>query len=1360
MRVVQGSVATCSGHMPYFSYGFSHAYRLPGSPSSVVASAWLGAGDDPAASLSGRGLSSVSGSGGRSSLQPSSSLLVLVTHRSVQVWNGGQNRYLMGSWEVPAGHRIRHAMVGELGDVGVLLSKNSERGGDEETGGAEGTDRVKGPSGAGEAPHAAGGLSYQVAVIGYVKKKALQSLAWATSMRRLTDDAGGMLVEEVGVGEVWREAASDAPSPLASAPVGLVSKGGSMFWVVHANGRCVAYDWVHGRVAGDVRLVVGEIVGVGGCATRPGLGDDDVVPLIVKGLGGQGCSPQTGVGIVSWKSLSDVLVVDESPEGGAEVRMRFVEVGVGSATVTSVAVCPRGLRVAIGLDSGAVVVRDLGMVRQTDLASSTLSLEEWGYKAAEIGAVSALGWSPDGKVIAVGNARQGLSAWTTQGCRLFSAMVTRSDVQMACSPRLMIVGGRSRLGSAEEGIEAAHVMHGVHLMDEMSDLSGISGVGSDDAAKSEMGGSPFVAVSHLSFSSHGAHLIVQSDGYRQMFFEVSFARCFENHAILDRHSTPASTSNTAFSFLVGSDRLLLITQQLNIEHVCVPQQYLDSAYPIRVASLNTTQEDVVVAGVHGLAVYNIPRAKWRLIGDLSQDKSLVVRHLGWVHSEVVVACTEVRGTGKGKNASAFGTKGVKLLFLPKGHLDASSLLGAHDLPAELGIPVAMDLSNGRISLVFERGEVHVLRYSCVIGSSGNRAHGGRLADQGRGDSAAAAAALAMPAVTAIRLTLEYSFDIPTGGGERACLVNTLRSLSVMKRGDGSMWCLLLWDNGELGCIDLNEQSFSILARDIDYYWIPETKGVGVQGRAPGSHVKTSSTVSTSSSILEETSTWWWTYGKTGMSLWLEDRCETTAPDPELGFDLEVLPIGVSLEDLSIVGLQHRAHKRRVQCTNPALSVDFAPVAERQPVLACLLRRLLLNNRLEEALQLADSYSQGPHFARSMEWLLYTALDAAFHEHDARPSLEDSANKDKRHSSELSKTIELVSNFSQFSQLVVSVARKVDASMWPLLFDAAGSPARLCESSIHNGELDHAAAYLLIIHDVMGATEASRLTIKTLKPALAMSKYRLCANLLLFLGDSVNIEDANRLSDAGGAAAPRGGPAGSGYVTWLWNWISPDPAGPEGSMIPVDSAAVPGSAKDDNESQGVHSKPSNPASLTARLHAAVSSEHTVPPTSNIMPLVEVWKLMAKHAWHILEDGNVRELASMDTALAGVHGGLTTLLQTTKHLNPCSLSHITPSASLIANALFISGNEMTSASATELEEIPGLMQSLLAAGCINYGLALAIVSSDVTVMREFAAKNKDTWDRLIALISNDVHLCSFASVLTTGEVAGSLARSFTL
>lgn len=44
------------------------------------------------------------------------------------------------------------------------------------------------------------------------------------------------------------------------------------------------------------------------------------------------------------------------------------------------------------------------------------------------------------------------------------------------------------------------------------------------------------------------------------------------------------------------------------------------------------------------------------------------------------------------------------------------------------------------------------------------------------------------------------------------------------------------------------------------------------------------------------------------------------------------------------------------------------------MLPCLLRRLLQKGKAKEALSLATSHSQAPHFARSLEWLLFTSLE--------------------------------------------------------------------------------------------------------------------------------------------------------------------------------------------------------------------------------------------------------------------------------------------------------------------------------------------------------------------------------------------------
>lgn len=60
----------------------------------------------------------------------------------------------------------------------------------------------------------------------------------------------------------------------------------------------------------------------------------------------------------------------------------------------------------------------------------------------------------------------------------------------------------------------------------------------------------------------------------------------------------------------------------------------------------------------------------------------------------------------------------------------------------------------------------------------------------------------------------------------------------------------------------------------------------------------------------------------------------------------------------------------------ALPPSFHTIPESQPVLPCLLRRLLQRDATHEARALALRHAASPHFTRSMEWLLFTALEAA------------------------------------------------------------------------------------------------------------------------------------------------------------------------------------------------------------------------------------------------------------------------------------------------------------------------------------------------------------------------------------------------
>jgi hypothetical protein len=63
---------------------------------------------------------------------------------------------------------------------------------------------------------------------------------------------------------------------------------------------------------------------------------------------------------------------------------------------------------------------------------------------------------------------------------------------------------------------------------------------------------------------------------------------------------------------------------------------------------------------------------------------------------------------------------------------------------------------------------------------------------------------------------------------------------------------------------------------------------------------------------------------------------------------------------------------------------------------------------------------------------------------------------------LAATVDLVLSFDQCLDVVVSVSRKTDPSLWPALFSAVGSPAAVLELLTDTGALSSAACFLIVV----------------------------------------------------------------------------------------------------------------------------------------------------------------------------------------------------------------------------------------------------------------------------------------------------------
>ena len=65
--------------------------------------------------------------------------------------------------------------------------------------------------------------------------------------------------------------------------------------------------------------------------------------------------------------------------------------------------------------------------------------------------------------------------------------------------------------------------------------------------------------------------------------------------------------------------------QLRVQHIKVPQQYMSARYPLTHAAISPDGMDVAVAGTLGLGLYSRRSSRWRLFGDVSQEREILVQ---------------------------------------------------------------------------------------------------------------------------------------------------------------------------------------------------------------------------------------------------------------------------------------------------------------------------------------------------------------------------------------------------------------------------------------------------------------------------------------------------------------------------------------------------------------------------------------------------------------------------------------------------------------------------------------------------------------------------------------------------------------
>ncbi|CAA6666701.1 unnamed protein product [Spirodela intermedia] len=545
----------------------------------------------------------------------------------------------------------------------------------------------------------------------------------------------------------------------------------------------------------------------------------------------------------------------------------------------------------------------------------------------------------------------------------------------------------------------------------------------------------------VQWDEYGYRLYAVEESSCERILSFSFGKCCVSRGL--------SGATYVRQVIYGEDRILVVqsdeSDDLKFLHLNLPVSYISQNWPILhvVASRDGTY--LAIAGVRGLILYDLHSKKWRVFGDVTQEQQIACKGLLWL-GKIVVVCNYIESSNS-----------YELLFFPRFHLDQSSLLFRKLL---VGKPMVMDVFEDYLLVTYRPFDIHIFQPKCL-----ENCH----------LQLSTVRELSIMTAKSHPAAMRFIPDITPK--EEISKKGSFQSSDFLLRQPSR--CLILRSNGELSLLDLDDGHERGLADFVELFWV--TCGQ--------SDEKTN--------LIEEVS--WLDYGCRGMQVWYpspgadpfkqEDFLQL---DPELEFDREVYPSGLLPNAGVIVGVSQRTSFS--SCTEFPY---FEPLPQAQTILHCLLRHLLQRDKFEEALRLACLSAEKTHFSHCLEWLLFTVFDAEISSQSASKNQLSASLRPSKHTL-LEKTCNLIQNFPEYLDVVVSVARKTDGRHWADLFAAAGRSTELFEECFQRRWYRTAACYILVIAKLEGPAVSQYCAMRLLQATLAESLYELAGELVRFL----------------------------------------------------------------------------------------------------------------------------------------------------------------------------------------------------------------------------------------------------------------------
>ncbi|XP_066298789.1 guanine nucleotide exchange factor subunit RIC1-like isoform X2 [Branchiostoma lanceolatum] len=752
----------------------------------------------------------------------------------------------------------------------------------------------------------------------------------------------------------------------------------------------------------------------------------------------------------------------------------------GLENVTCVAVNNRYRLIAFGCTDGLGVVYTVDDMTGALQVSHRLELSTKDYPDAcmACGPVSRLRWSPDGCVLAMAWDRGGMAIWSVYGALLMCTLGADQGLYQE-SLRLHLFRIKSMCWSMEgyqlwmacETLDRSEVMELPTATSELLQLQFV---------KSTLTVNP-CATNHEHLFLQGEDKLFINTGdlvMKQQWKDANMNRPLRESIAGSNTSSPQKPSRQS-NILVGNKQWLVIQ---------IPITYLGSNWPIRYAAIDRTGFCIAVAGRCGLAHYAMFTRKWKLFGNETQEKDMVVTGgLTWWRDFIICACYNLN-----ENRD-------ELRMYPR----ASNLDNAFAYSCKVPSQILL-LNLFRDMLVVFCADCHIALYSIerrdanptptcggpsVVDSSG-LSIGFGVMDPSASLTLLQEISLAsyIPhAVTVISVTLtslrtETASSKQTSSRREAesLIVNVAGRLLMLQRDRSTT------SGKENGDIRKREKMLPfcapvVLASCVENMWS--------SSRSSPDKVHLSEAL-------------WLGCGAAGMKVWLplfprndEKRHSFLSKRIMLPFQLNIYPLAVLFEDAVVLGAANDTMKYDFQdCSSPS-ALDSTPtrlfpfnVVDRttQVYLHHIVRELLRRNLGSHALQIAKSCRSLPYFSHVLELLLHQVLEE---EATASEPIPDPL---------LPRIVDFIREFPEFLQTIVHCARKTEIALWSYLFASAGNPKDLFEQCLQSGSLETASSYLIILQNLEPAAISRQHATLLLDASLDKGKWELAKDLVRFL----------------------------------------------------------------------------------------------------------------------------------------------------------------------------------------------------------------------------------------------------------------------